>query len=106
LPLLQTNFSQFSPPQNQVQAPPQQTVSYRSPMGWSHVNAPRSPSGTFNQPKQFYATGAQPLSPPFEMPSAPTFTQVRNEEHSRVPHSRSQAFANLINSHLRRRGAE
>lgn len=86
LPMLQTNFSQYSPPQNQ--APQQQTVSYASPRGWSHVNAPRSPGGTFNQPKQFYATGAQPLSPPFEMPSAPTFAQVRMkcilEFHTRV----------------------
>lgn len=86
LPMLQTNFSQYSPPQKQ--APPQHTVSYDSPRGWAHVNAPRSPGGTFNQPKQFYASGTQPLSPPFELPSAPTFTQVRMksilESHTRV----------------------
>lgn len=76
LPMLQTNFPQYSPPQNQ--AAPQQNISFGSPRGWSHVKAPRSPGGSFNQPKQFYATGAQPLSPPFELPTAPIYSsQVR-----------------------------
>ena len=73
LPMLQTNFSQPSPPQNY--APPQQ-ISYGSPRGWAHVNAPRSPGGSFIQPRQFYSNGIQSITPPFES-NVPAYTQVR-----------------------------
>lgn len=81
LPMLQTNFSHPSPPQNH--APRQQVSSYVSPRGWAHVKAPRSPGGSYIQPGQFYSNGTQPISPPF-VSNVPAYTQENVAQQQQI----------------------
>jgi hypothetical protein len=94
LPLLQTNFPQYSnaPQQQQFQQPPpqqqqqQQHQQYEyqhqptsfsgSPRGWAHVQSPRSP-GAANQHKPIFYNNAQ-VQPPFDVSNsaAPTHYDV------------------------------
>lgn len=70
LPLLQTNFPQYSNVQQQPEQ--QQPISYGgvSPRGWSHVQSPRSPGAVNQRPNLFYNNAS--IAPPFDLNTQPS----------------------------------